>query len=67
MNLKTLCEPTIGDKVKLKDYSGWCDYIRHAGEIGTIIGFTTVKPFYFVIEWKNTGKSYVEKSNVILQ
>lgn len=56
----------IGQEVRLKIYSPYPDYRRHAYEIGKIVG--TVKRnesnFQWEVEWKDGDKSYVTETNM---
>jgi len=63
----------IGDKVKLKSYEGWGDYVSHKGQQAEITHILETSPvggsFYvgdFRIEWKDGTHSLVNKNNLIL-
>ena len=55
----------VGDKIKLKDYSLYCDYADHRGEVATIKTINSTNNIY--IAWKDKSTSTIfNQSNIIL-
>ena len=55
----------IGDTIKLKDYSIFCDYRAHRGEMATIIKHINVDTMDLEVQWKDRKTSYVDIKNSI--
>lgn len=54
-----------GDRVKLKSYSGYGDYIAHRDQKAVIVERSKVA-FDFKIRWSDGRESFVDEENLIL-
>lgn len=52
----------VGDRVRLRDYSEFTDYKRHAGEVARVISLTPSR-FDLKIRWESGAESNVRSDN----
>lgn len=54
----------IGDKIKLKTYSPFGDYIKHTGQVGTVIIKDYCAIDSYKIQWDDKSTSRVAITNM---
>jgi len=55
----------MGQKIKLKDYSGYGDYVEHRNEVGIILSIEKYGDLSIRIIWSDETESYIEKDNIL--